>query len=98
YMQYRNTWQWNRQQFAGLSDAGKTNVSSLSSNDYRLGILKNWLHKPVIDSQPLKVGRTLNMQREAAAGASAADGQKTWYGYYGKAHYQNEECTISVPG
>src|SRR5439155_2676258 len=36
YVQYRNTWQWNRQQFAGLWDFGKTNVSSLISNDYRL--------------------------------------------------------------
>lgn len=102
FMYFRNSWHWNRQQFQQLSDGAKTNVTLLSSNEYRLGRLRNWLHKRVlpehISSGQFAVGHTLNMERDSSPSASSAiEGGKTWYGYTGKAAHKNAEGTNVNP-
>ncbi len=85
----RNTFQWNKKQYSNLST---TNISSLTSNDFRLARMKHWLL--TANSQ---IGQTLSMQRDPSPdNLGSIEGQKTWYDYAGKTNYQYEG-TQSLP-
>ncbi|HEY3854175.1 MAG TPA: RHS repeat-associated core domain-containing protein [Verrucomicrobiae bacterium] len=79
----RNTFHWNKKQYSNLST---TNISSLTSNDFRLAGMKHWLL--TANSQ---IGQTLSMQRDPSPdNLGLIEGQKTWYDYAGKTNFQYE--------
>jgi RHS repeat-associated protein len=78
FMYYRNSFHWNRQQYAALSSGGKADLKTLSLADYRLSRRKHWLHQ---DSG--KVGGVLSMVQEPSPDGST-DGQRIWFDYAGK--------------
>lgn len=79
-MYYRNSFHWGPRQYALLST---TNLLTLSTNDYQLARLRNWLHAPPVDAASFQIGDMLNMER-APWSDSTHDGQKTWYGHKDK--------------
>ena len=79
----RNTFHWNKKQYSNLST---TNISSLSTNDFKLAAMKHWLL--TANSQ---IGETLSLQRDPSPdNAGTIEGQKTWYDHAGKTNYQYE--------
>lgn len=79
---YRNSFYWGPLQYSALSSA---TITQLSTNDYRLARLRNWLHAWGLDS----VSETLNLQREPTPDG-LADGQATWFGYTNKSYWHWE--------
>jgi YD repeat-containing protein len=79
----RDTFHWNKKQYSNLST---TNISSLTSNDFRLAGMKHWML--TANSQ---IGQTLSMQRDPSPdNLGSIEGQKTWYDYSGKTNFQYE--------
>ena len=79
HVHLRNSFYWNRQQFAALPEAARTNISNLASNDFKLGRLRHWLHWPYVGGV---VGQTMSIEREPSPTVNpAVEGQKTWYTY-----------------
>jgi RHS repeat-associated protein len=46
YAHFRNSYHWNRQQYAALTATGKTNVLGMPDEDYPKGSVKHWSHGP----------------------------------------------------
>jgi RHS repeat-associated protein len=73
----RNTFHWNRQQYAGLST---TTIASFTGNDFRKATMKHWLQAPNAG-----VGQTLSLLRQPSQdSAGSTTGQITWFDYTGK--------------
>ncbi len=77
-MFYRNSFHWNRQQYAAISATGKSGLSKLSLADYQLSRRKHWLHLP--DD---RVGSVLSMVQEPSPDGST-DGTRIWFDYEGQ--------------
>lgn len=91
-MIFRNSFYWGPRQYAALST---TTVTSLTTNDYKLARLRNWLHTD--NSDYYAVCDTLNMERQFSPDGST-EGQKTWYGYAGRVwSYHFESHTNNFP-
>ena len=87
-MYYRDTFYWGPIQYPKLTNT----LFQLSTNEYRLARMRNWLHGK---TPYLSVGKTLNMERNFAPDWSS-EGEKVWYGYHGKS-YHNWEGTNARP-
>jgi hypothetical protein len=81
---YRDSFYWGPRQYALLST---TNITQLSTNDYKQGRLRNWLHLN-LDAfpPPVAVSETINMERDPSPDG-VTDGQQTWYGFTGRGTY-----------
>jgi len=92
-MNFRNSFYWGPRQYAALST---TNVTGLSTNDYLLARLRNWLHAqwPCEDCDGMGTSGTLQLERDFSPAVGVA-GQKTWYGYAGKANGGDWESTTN---
>ncbi len=76
-MLFRNTFYWGPRQYEALST---TNISALSSNDFRKARLRHWLKDDYFT-----VGQTISMERDPSPDSNGyVEGQKTWYDYAGK--------------
>lgn len=71
----RNSFHWNRQQYADLST---TTISAFTSSDFSKAQMKHWLR-----NGPNSVGETLALER-AASPDGTIEGQKTWHDHAGK--------------
>jgi len=91
-MYFRDTFYWGPRQYALLSTS---DITQLSTNDYRQGRLRNWLHSTVHGVEWLSVSDTLTLERDPSPDG-VREGQKTWYGYTGKSYY-HWEGTNSMP-
>lgn len=75
----RNTFYWNRQQFAALPEAARTNIANLGTNDFKLARMRHWMHRPYTEAI---VGQTMSIEREPSPTLDPlVEGQKTWYTY-----------------
>jgi len=94
---YRNSFYWGPRQYALLST---NDDRHLSTNDYKLARLRNWLHTVDSDYEyGYMVSTTLNIERDFSPDG-VNEGQKTWYGYAGKPNneYSNwESRTNNLP-
>ena len=48
---YRNSYHWNRQQYAALTSEGKTNISEMPDGDFDKASIKTWAHDSVVTFQ-----------------------------------------------
>ena len=84
----RNSFHWGPRQYANLST---TNISALTTNDFRKASMKHWLYSVTNYLGSNIVGNTLSLQRDPSPDSSGAtEGQKTWYDYAGKTNAQYE--------
>jgi RHS repeat-associated protein len=84
----RNTFHWNRQQYASLSN---TNIGSLSAADFKICTMKHWLLSDFLGGNS-GISFALSLERAPSPDGST-EGQKVWYDYYGKTNteYQGTE-------
>ena len=75
----RNSFHWNRQQYASLST---TNLADLSSTDFRIARMKHWLKWDLLGTN-VSVSSTLSLVRLPSPDGTT-EGQKTWYDYQGR--------------
>jgi len=90
-MYYRNSFYWGPLQYSALSTQ---NLTTLTTNDYRLARVRNWLHAK--DIYGWAASETLNFQREPTPDG-IVDGQSTWYGYRGKLYSWHTEGSEPNP-
>jgi RHS repeat-associated protein len=76
YMQWHNSFYWGPRQYALLST---TNILALTTNDYNLARMRNWLDEPTGGT----VSDTLSMEQLPSPDGITL-GQMIWYGYDGK--------------
>ena len=77
HLDLRNTFHWNRNQYAALSS---TNIRSFTAADFRKAQMKHWLNL-----NPQTVSETLSLSRRPSADmGGSTEGQKVWYDYAGK--------------
>ena len=77
HLDLRNTFHWNRKEYAALSS---TNIRSFTAADFRKAEMKHWLN---LNSQT--VSETLSLTRGPSADVGGStEGQKVWYDYAGK--------------
>jgi RHS repeat-associated protein len=87
----RNTFHWGPRQYGNLST---TNISSLTTNDFRLARMRHWLQYANPISQTF-VGQTLALERDPSPDTNGVvEGQKTWYDYAGKTNVEFEGSQI----
>ncbi len=79
---YRNSYHWNRAQYAAIPPADRANVLDMPDADYLRGATKHWLHGLNDSGGNMTVTCTLNAQ----AGTMAADSSRpaTTFSYYGQ--------------
>jgi RHS repeat-associated protein len=84
FLGHRNTWYWNRYQYANLSTAFQTNgaYSDLTSNDKLKGRWRHWLQRFYGDTGHFEV-TAVSLEREPSPDG-VTQGQKTWYDYADK--------------
>jgi RHS repeat-associated protein len=83
----RDTFYWGPRQYANLST---TNISSFSTNEFRLARMKHWL----TDASGF-IGNTLSMERDPSPDIGGAiEGQKMWYDYAGKTNTEYEGTQV----
>ncbi|HEY3915186.1 MAG TPA: RHS repeat-associated core domain-containing protein [Verrucomicrobiae bacterium] len=82
-LQVRNTFHWGKRQYADLSH---TNISSFTTNDFRLAQMKHWMLK-----SDFTLGQTVALKRKPSPDiAGAIEGEKSWYDYVGKTNSEFE--------
>jgi RHS repeat-associated protein len=88
-LDYRNTFHWDRRQFAALSAGVLYNLPSnfsdalayLTAADFRKGRLRNWLWH----SDGISITESLSSERDPSPDAQGQiEGARTWYNYAGK--------------
>jgi RHS repeat-associated protein len=82
---YRNTFHWDRRQFAALSVSSWSNLpgalSSLTAEDYRKASLQHWL----LGGDGVSVTESVSSQRDPSPDAQGQDeAPRLWYGYANK--------------
>jgi len=81
----RNSFHWNRQQYAALSTS---DYNHFTANDYALATMKHWLENDAVQTfypqaVEANVSDQLSLVREASPDGSLS-GAKTWFDYGGK--------------
>lgn len=80
---YRNSFHWNRQQYAVLSEYGKTNVLEMEEDDYKKGSIKHWFHGAGIGDSMSVIG-TLSGQAGPVVDNSGNRANPIAYQYTGQ--------------
>jgi RHS repeat-associated protein len=86
YLNHRNSWYWNRQQYANLSTAFRTSGSyaDLTEADKKKGRWRHWLQRFWWDAAHYEVAG-LSLERDPSPSSDASvEGQITWYDYADK--------------
>jgi len=97
---FRNSYHWNRQQFAALSTNVQTTIAGsgyfnpgnlgnglalLTTNDYNKARLKHWLLLGSEGNEPVSITEGLSSERDPSPDpAGQVPGMRTWYNYTGK--------------